>query len=614
MKLCTSSILFSLVAGAALGACTTQSPVSETGARLAAPVVTQEQEISHDSEAQRAIPEKKTPDESLAAIAPEKDWDSTHMDMAGGLPAKELIHQEEIVTSTTRTERMPKTPTKSGDMFRRERVIKPHHPIPYQAPVTVDRENYQHFEDNGIRLVAEAPVSTFSIDVDTGSYANVRRMLNQGQVPRGDAVRIEELINYFDYDYPTPRSRKQPFSVTTELAKTPWNKNSVLLQIGLKGYEQKLEQLPPANLVFLIDVSGSMNAQNKLPLLKQSLRLLVSRMREQDRISIVVYAGASGTVLEPTSGADKHKILSALENLQAGGSTNGASGIKLAYEVANAAFVKGGINRVLLCTDGDFNVGTVNFNALMDMVEQNRKSGVALSTFGFGQGNLNDHLAEQLADKGNGSYSYIDSLKEAQKVLGQQLSASLMTIAKDVKIQIEFNPSKVVSYRLIGYVNRKLAREDFNNDKVDAGDIGAGHTVTALYELELAGQSHTLIDALRYQPQAGLREEAELRELAFVKLRFKQPDADQSELITVPVMTESLSAEPSHRLMFSASVAAFGQKLRGGKYLQDFGWEDIAALARGGKGRDDNGHRGEFIQLISLAQALDVPSRHARVE
>lgn len=485
-----------------------------------------------------------------------------------------------------------------------------HHGHPLRrAPNTVaDRERYQHFDDNSLKLAHSEPVSTFSVDVDSGSYANIRRMLKEGRLPRRDAVRIEELINYFDYDYPLPDSRKQPFSVTTEIAPTPWNHNSHLLHIGLKAFAQKQTQLPPANLVFLIDVSGSMRAQNKLGLLKKSLRMLVKRMRTQDRISIVVYAGASGMVLEPTGGDQKQTILNALEGLQAGGSTNGSAGIQLAYETARNAYIDGGINRILLCTDGDFNVGTTSFNALMEMVEQQRKDGIALSTIGFGRGNLNDHLAEQLANRGNGQYSYIDSLQEAQKVLVQQMSGSLLTVAKDVKVQIEFNPATVYSYRLIGYVNRKLAREDFNNDQVDAGDIGAGHTVTALYEVTLVEQADKPVDPLRYGQSQPDRDDRLENELAFVKLRYKLPDASQSRLLSTPLTRDDIltdSQNSSDRFQFSASVAAFGQKLRGGKYLHGFNWQGILELARQGRGNDMNGHRGEFIQLINLARTLD---------
>ncbi|MDH5730829.1 MAG: VWA domain-containing protein, partial [Gammaproteobacteria bacterium] len=465
-----------------------------------------------------------------------------------------------------------------------------------QAQQNLDRENYAHFVDNPLRLASEHPVSTFSVDVDTAAYTNVRRILNEGQLPRADAVRIEEFINYFDYDYPVPDRQQQPFSITTEIAPTPWNRHSHLLHIGLKGYEEKHEVLPAANLVFLIDVSGSMRSADKLSLLKSSLKLLVKQLRKQDKISIVVYAGASGVVLQPTSGANKNEILNALDRLTAGGSTNGAAGIELAYRTAQQAFINHGINRILLCTDGDFNVGTVNFDALMNMIEQKRKQGVSLSTFGFGRGNLNDHLAEQLANRGNGQYSYISSLQEAQKILVDEMSSSLFTIAKDVKIQIEFNPKVVREYRLIGYVNRKLKREDFNNDKVDAGEIGAGHTVTALYEISFVGSQSLLIDELRYGEQVVQTDRK--AEIGFIKLRYKKPDADKSVLLTHVLQQNQIQSHAengSERFRFSASVAAFAQKLRGGQYLGDYSFADIKDLASNAKGGDKNGYRGELV-------------------
>ncbi|MFL6549770.1 MAG: von Willebrand factor type A domain-containing protein, partial [Povalibacter sp.] len=348
---------------------------------------------------------------------------------------------------------------------------------------STNTEQYEHNSDNPVHRVAEDPVSTFSIDVDTGAYANVRRFLNDGQLPPQDAVRVEEMINYFDYQYTPPKTRDTPFSVSTELAHAPWNNQAWLLKVGIKGFEVSAAERPPANLVFLIDVSGSMQTPDKLPLLKNAFRMLTDQLTARDRVSMVVYAGSSGVVLEPTAGDQKQKIREAIDQLEAGGSTNGAEGIERAYQLARAAHIDKGINRVVLATDGDFNVGVVNFEALVDMAERQRASGVALTTLGFGTGNYNDKLLERLADAGNGNYSYVDSAAEARKVLVSELSSSLFTIAKDVKIQVEFNPAEVLEYRLIGYENRMLAREDFNNDKVDAGDIGAGHRITALYEV-----------------------------------------------------------------------------------------------------------------------------------
>jgi len=469
-----------------------------------------------------------------------------------------------------------------------------------------DRENYKHFDDTSIKQVAEIPVSTFSIDVDTGSYSNVRRMINAGNLPRQDAVRIEEMLNYFSYDYPVPENNEIPFSVTTETGVTPWNPDTRLLHIGIRGYDVSAEELPASNLVFLLDVSGSMNSPDKLGLLKSALRLLSGRMRSEDRISIVVYAGASGVVLEPVAGDQSAKIAQALAKLSAGGSTNGAAGIQSAYLLAEQAFIKGGINRVILATDGDFNVGTTDFEALKNLVEEKRKTGISLTTLGFGTGNYNDHLMEQLADAGNGNYSYIDTLNEAQKVLVDERSSTLKTIAKDVKIQIEFNPAVVAEYRLIGYENRVLNREDFNNDNVDAGEIGAGHTVTALYEITLTDSDSRAVDPLRYGKQ--VREViSHTDEVANLRLRYKLPASGKSKLIEQLIKTsdiKNLLTDSSEVYRFSAAVAGFGQLLRGGKYVKDFAYDDVLELARQARGADVYGYRGEFISLVNLAASL----------
>jgi Ca-activated chloride channel family protein len=472
-----------------------------------------------------------------------------------------------------------------------------------------DRENYAQIEENPVKPVAEQPVSTFSIDVDTGSYANVRRFLNSGRLPPRAAVRIEEMINYFDYDYPAPASRQPPFQVSTELASAPWNPKTTLLAIGIKGYQLPQNQLPPANLVFLIDVSGSMNAPDKLELLKPAMKLLIKQLRREDKVAIVVYAGAAGMVLEPTQGSDKAKIEAAIDRLAAGGSTNGGAGIQLAYALARQGFIDQGVNRVILATDGDFNVGTVNFDALKELVETQRKSGIALTALGFGTGNYNDRLLEQLADAGNGNYAYIDTLREANKVLVEQMSATLLTIAKDVKIQIEFNPALVEEYRLIGYENRVLRREDFNNDAVDAGDIGAGHTVTALYEIALKGSGGSLTEPLRYSgTTANPAESARGDEIAFLRLRYKQPDSDASQLQEWPIQRRQLAEKwqaTSERFRFAAAVAGFGQLLRGGRHTALFGYDEVLAIARGARGEDPFGYRGEFLTLVSLARSLD---------
>jgi Ca-activated chloride channel family protein len=471
-----------------------------------------------------------------------------------------------------------------------------------------DRENYAHFDDHSIKRVSEHPVSTFSIDVDTGSYTNVRRMLNQGQLPQHDAVRVEEMINYFAYNYPLPDSLDPPFNVTTEIAPTPWNQKTHLLHIGIKGFDIPKDKLPPANLVFLVDVSGSMRRHDKLDLLKSALKLLTKQLTEKDKVSLVVYAGASGLVLEPTPGNQTGKINAALVRLRAGGSTNGGAGIQLAYAIAEQAFIKGGINRVLLATDGDFNVGTVNFEALKNIIEEKRKTGISLTTLGFGMGNYNDHLMEQLADVGNGNYAYIDSLNEAQKVLVDEMASTINTIAKDVKIQIEFNPATVAEYRLIGYENRLLKREDFSNDRVDAGEIGAGHTVTALYEIALVGSGGQRLKSLRYgDNESAPREVPYSDELAFLRLRYKAPDGDTSKLLEWPIMGQEIIEtvdNTSERFRFSAAVAAFGQQLRGGQYLSQFSYHSILSLARGARGDDRFGYRAEFVRLVNLAQSL----------
>ncbi|MEN8179773.1 MAG: VWA domain-containing protein [Pseudomonadota bacterium] len=470
----------------------------------------------------------------------------------------------------------------------------------------VDRERYAKITDNAVQSVRENPLSTFSVDVDSGAYSLVRRSLNQGRLPVTDAVRIEELINYFDYDYPAPERGAQPFSVVTEVSQTPWNPDSHLVHIGIKGLESANDRHPASNLVFLIDVSGSMSTADKLPLLKTAFKLMVKQLNEKDRVSMVVYAGASGVVLEPTKGSEQAKILAALDRLSAGGSTHGSAGIQLAYAMAEQEQIPNGINRVILATDGDFNVGAVNHERLMDLIEQKRKQGISLTTLGFGQGNYNDHLMEQLADKGNGNYAYIDTINEAQKVLVDELTATLETIAKDVKIQIEWNPDVVSEYRLIGYTNRLLAREDFNNDKVDAGDIGAGHSVTALYEVTLVqGKGHRL-EPLRYaQQQTGTGSKSD--EIAFLRLRYKDPDGVNSKLIERVVRTGSINndlASTSDRFRFSAAVAGFGQLLRGGRYTESFDYESVMDLARGARGEDSFGYRGEFLRLVNLASSL----------
>ncbi|BAN49502.1 VWA domain-containing protein [Metapseudomonas resinovorans] len=466
----------------------------------------------------------------------------------------------------------------------------------------VPREQYQHLADNPVQAVASAPVSTFSIDVDTGSYANVRRFLNQGQLPPGDAVRLEEMVNYFPYSYPLPEG-DVPFGIGVELAQTPWNPQTRLLRVAIKASDSSVERLPPANLVFLVDVSDSMDRREGLPMVQGTLKLLVDQLRPQDRVSLVTYAGEARVVLGSTPGSEKAKIRAAIEQLSAGGSTAGESGIQLAYAEAQKGLISGGINRILLATDGDFNVGISDFESLRQMAEHKRKGGVSLTTLGFGVDNYNERLMEQLADAGDGNYAYIDNLREARKVLVDQLGSTLSVVARDVKLQLEFNPAQISEYRLLGYENRALKREDFSNDKVDAGEIGAGHSITALYEIVPAGAKGWL-EPLRYQ--AAAKAEGKADELAWLRVRYKVPGSEQSRLLERPIAAGQAASldDASEDLRFAAAVAAFAQQLRGGKYTGDFGLTDSARLAREARGDDRFGLRGEFVQLVELAQSL----------
>jgi Ca-activated chloride channel family protein len=475
---------------------------------------------------------------------------------------------------------------------------------PQPLPGTVNRENYQDVEINGVKLVAQEPVSTFSIDVDTASYANVRRMLNNGHLPPKDAVRIEELINYFDYDYALPKSKETPFETTVTVVPSPWSKGRQLMHIGVQGYDMNRETRPPLNLTLLIDVSGSMSSEDKLPLAIKSLKLLINEMTDRDKISIAVYAGAAGTVLEPTS--DKQRIISALDRLSAGGSTAGGEGLRLAYNLAKQNYDKNSVNRVMLLTDGDFNVGINDPEALEDFVSRERESGVYLSVLGFGAGNYNDLLMQKLAQSGNGMAAYVDNLNEARKILNDDLSGSMFSIANDVKIQVEFNPAKVAEYRLIGYETRLLNREDFNNDKVDAGEIGAGTSVTAIYELTPVGSNARLIDPSRYQQTPQPASAENIREYAFLKLRYKTPGSDTSKLVDRPITDMDAMSDISRApeaTRFATAVAAYGSMLRGDPYLdKTFTWDSVIDLANGSKGKDAFGYRAEFIQLARLAK------------
>ncbi|MGQ0552384.1 MAG: YfbK domain-containing protein [Planctomycetota bacterium] len=485
-------------------------------------------------------------------------------------------------------------------------------------------ESYEPIVEPGFVSPWQEPLSTFSVDVDTASYSNARRFLNAGQLPPADAVRLEEFINYFDYDYPQP-SGAEPFSVTADVASCPWAPQHRLVRIGLQGRELPQGERPASNLVFLVDVSGSMNSPDKLPLVQASLRLLVGKLDERDRIAIVVYAGSAGLVLPSTSCSDKLSILNALDRLQAGGSTAGGAGIQLAYQVAAQHFLKGGTNRVILATDGDFNVGLTARDELQALIERSARTGVFLTVLGFGTGNLKDGTAELLANKGNGHYAYIDSLDEAHKVLVRELGGTLVTIAKDVKLQIEFNPGRVAAYRLLGYENRTLAAQDFNDDRKDAGEIGAGHRVTALYEIVPPGVAlNAHVDPLKYQaaPGASAQQGSEAQqaeraaqliespELLTVKLRFKEPEGATSKLLERPVTDAGRSLEQADEdLRFAAAAAGFGMLLRGSGHAGEASFGSVFALAEGARGEDADGYRGEFVRLVRIAAALTPAAR-----
>ena len=473
--------------------------------------------------------------------------------------------------------------------------------IPELAAPHVDknRDRFGNLDSNPVKQVVEEPVSTFSIDTDTSSYSFLRRSLMENLLPPKDAVRVEEMINYFPYDYEAPADRSQPFKANVTLMQTPWNPHTQLMHIGVRGFSLDGLERPRANLVFLIDTSGSMDEPGKLPLLINSFRMLLDTLSPEDSVAIVTYAGNAGTVLEPTKASEKGKILAALDALTAAGSTAGAEGIRQAYALAERNFDAKGVNRVILATDGDFNVGISSPRELESFVERQRESGIYLSVLGFGQGNYNDELMQALAQNGNGTAAYIDTLNEARKVLVEEATSSLFPIANDVKIQVEFNPAAVSEYRLIGYETRLLHREDFNNDKVDAGDIGAGHTVTAVYEVTPKGSKGQLVDPLRYQATDSSPGASD--EYAFVKIRYKQPREAASRLITEPVT--AANAKASTEANFAAAVAAFGQILRGGEYTKSFSYDDVIALANANRGSDEFGYRAEFVNLVRLSKS-----------
>lgn len=528
----------------------------------------------------------------------------------------------ELIAVSGQNALAPTSPSRMAVLSAPQSMYHPQ-PTPKQHLFSANKEQYPHQEENSTKLVTQFPVSTFSIDVDTASYSNVRRLLNQGHLPHVDAVRVEELINYFSYDYPKqsrhPDNKNRPFSTYTEVAPSPFNEGKHLVHIGIMGETVQQSDRPASNLVFLVDVSGSMNSENKIGLLKHSLKMLTKQLSAQDSVAIVVYAGAAGTVLKPTSGSNAQAINEALDRLTAGGSTNGGEGIQAAYQLAEQSFIKGGINRILLATDGDFNIGSVSQEALKSLVKAKRKTGITLSVLGFGSGNYNDATMQSLAQNGNGNAYYIDNLSEARKVLVEELSSTLMVIAKDVKIQVEFNPNIVSEYRLVGYESRVLKREDFNNDKVDAGEIGAGHSVTALYEVSFVESKNKLFDNLRYQTkdtpanssmharEISEKNKQQAKEIAYLRLRYKQPEQENSQLMSQPILLSQVSDDfqsTSDSFRFAAAVAGFGQFLKGGKYLDKTTLEDLATLAQAAKGSDNYGYRAEFINLVKLASAL----------
>ena len=575
--------------------------------------------IVSQHEAKRG-PEIARPAQESVPVPPELQKDRKRTDVAGQKPQiVDRFLRERDALAFSGSDRViqldgaspgisaPSAPAESQPMVLGRVELKSAHRIE-EVPSPpgyhdVGRDRFQDITPNPVKIATAEPVSTFSIDVDTSSYSFVRASLNQNILPQADAVRVEEMINYFPYDYPAPVDGAEPFRATATVFTTPWNHNTKLLHIGIKGYSLAAPSKPRSNLVFLIDTSGSMDEPNKLPLLINSMKLLVDSLRSDDTVSIVTYAGNAGTLLEPTRVADRSKIIAALDGLYSAGSTAGAEGIRQAYQLAERSFDRAGVNRVILATDGDFNVGITDPEELKSFVERKRETGIYLSVLGFGRGNYNDELMQTLAQNGNGNAAYIDTLNEARKVLVDEASATLFPIARDVKIQVEFNPEKVSEYRLVGYETRLLAREDFNNDKVDAGEIGSGHTVTAIYELTPRGSDARLVDDLRYGDAATVAAPA-TDEYAFIKLRYKLPGAASSKLMTVPVTpaSEIDPARVSSDVGFSAAVAAFGQILRGGRYTGSYTFDDVIDLGQRSKGADPFGYRAEFINLARIAK------------
>ncbi|MGH8492744.1 MAG: vWA domain-containing protein [Moraxellaceae bacterium] len=531
--------------------------------------------------------------------------DSASYDMAAQ-PLTVVREKKAELYSRADAQRVAKSAApQAGAALGRMMVAPTSLPADYYQPAPENREKYQNLADNPVKLTTQDAVSTLSLDVDTGSYSNVRRFLNQGQLPPKDAVRVEELVNYFPYAYPASLNG-HPFSVSTEVGRAPWNPDHLLLRVGVKAVETKVAAMPPANLVFLVDVSGSMSDADKLPLVQASLKMLTEQLRPQDRVAMVVYAGRTAVELESTPGNQKEKIRAAISRLSAGGSTAGEAAIRLAYEQARAGYIKGGINRILLATDGDFNVGISDIEQIKDMVKRERESGISMTTLGFGQGNYQEALMEQIADVGNGNYGYIDSLSEARKVLVEELSSTFNTVAKDVKVQIEFNPALVSEWRLIGYENRVLREEDFRNDKIDAGEVGAGKSVTALYEITPAGTA-TLHGDRRYGKAITVPDLAHGPELGFLRIRYKQPEGSKSTELTQTIKrpdASSLARESSRELRFASAVAGFGQLLRQSPYTGTFSYADVRELAQSAGGNDALGYQQEFLKLVDMADTL----------
>ena len=568
-----------------------ESPQQDIAAAISAPV-----EAKKDNLVMAEMAKPMAADQSAMGPAAAPAEQTAMESMAAPAPSARMKMDSVAGGATFNSIAMPASPPMvMGMMVQDDGMMQP-------AYHDVGRDKFEHVDESPVKQVKAEPVSTFSIDVDTSSYSFIRKQLNAGVLPQKDAVRVEEMVNYFDYNYALPKDKAEPFKPSVTVTPSPWNEGHKLVHIGIKGYDITATAKPHSNLVFLIDTSGSMNEQDKLPLLKNSFKMLLDTLKADDTVAIVTYAGSAGVALEPTKVSEKAKIIAALDSLGAGGGTAGAEGIRTAYQLAEANLDKNGVNRVILATDGDFNIGITDHNELKSFIERERTSGVFLSVLGFGTGNYNDQMMQDLAQNGNGVAAYIDTLSEARKVLVQEASSTLFTIAKDVKIQVEFNPAMVSEYRLVGYETRALNREDFNNDKVDAGDIGAGHAVTAIYDITPVGVP-TSVDASRYAKTEDTKMTASPgNEYGFLKIRYKLPDSDTSKLVTTPIPAAD-DVSLSDDVRFSVAVAGFGQLLKGGKYTGKLTYDDVITMAQGAKGADEFGYRAEFINLVRLAKS-----------